>query len=263
MNTIDLIKKVREDLLREVAEAKVQQEKLENDLRGIAASVKANAAAIDAKVRFTMSLDAIIRDTDPNAFSASVVTATVKTRKKPGPRPKAKIVAETVEVKPTTDLNVAANPVGKKGGRKKVADVVAGLVVKPEQEATNTVNVRSEVKRGNRPPIKEAMARVMGVGSLTAEEILEGLKANNWLPNSQNPRQYIAYLLSSGKDRFERVVGAGRGVYRVRINTTNTNTNTTNKTANKTNGASNGTAHLTTDEILAKAGVLGDNVFGG
>lgn len=71
---------------------------------------------------------------------------------------------------------------------------------------------RRAVAEGDRPPVKEAMATVMGDRAMRSPEIVAALEARGWLPNSENPQQYISFMLSSSIDVFERVE---RGVYRV------------------------------------------------
>ena len=80
----------------------------------------------------------------------------------------------------------------------------------------HAIQGRAEIKAGLRPSIKDAMLQVMADKTLNAAAIYEILKEKNWLPNSNDPRAYIAYLLSTFKDRFERVPEKGRGFYRVK-----------------------------------------------
>lgn len=64
-----------------------------------------------------------------------------------------------------------------------------------------------------RPPMKKAMAEVMGDQVMGASEVTAALEARGWLPNTSVPEHYVAYMLSSNKDAFERVE---RGRYRSR-----------------------------------------------
>jgi len=73
---------------------------------------------------------------------------------------------------------------------------------------------RLAVARGERPPVKEAIIRVLGDRIMSGEDVYEGLVKRDWLPNSKEPRKYVGYLLSSTKDRFEAVKSSGRGMYR-------------------------------------------------
>lgn len=74
---------------------------------------------------------------------------------------------------------------------------------------------RRAVARGDRPPIKEAIARVLGKKEMDASSIVKGLAAKGWLPNTrpEKTQQYISFILSSTIDVFERVA---RGQYKVR-----------------------------------------------
>jgi hypothetical protein len=106
---------------------------------------------------------------------------------------------------------------------------------------------RREVADGRRPKIRDAMVTVMGTNIMNALSIYEDLKVRDWLPNSSNPRAYIAYLLSSFSETFERVPSKGRGYYRVRATAT-------------AEVLRNGVPQLNnTDEILRDAGVLPAN----
>jgi hypothetical protein len=51
---------------------------------------------------------------------------------------------------------------------------------------------------------------------MSAGEILELIKARHWTPNANDPKTYIAYILSATKAYFERVPSKGRGYYQVR-----------------------------------------------
>lgn len=86
---------------------------------------------------------------------------------------------------------------------------------KPDPEGqARAAEGRRIVARGERPPMKEAMTTVMGRRTMGAADIVEGLAKRNWLPTSNDPQQYISYMLSSNKDTFERI---SRGQYRVRL----------------------------------------------
>jgi len=130
--------------------------------------------------------------------------------KKPGPKPKAKTAAKKPGPKPK------AKKAAKKPGPKPKAKKAAA---KPRKKATNksknnsaAAEGRRAVARGDRPTLKEGMARVMGSKVMDAGEILEGLKAKGWTPNSKDPRTHCLYTLSDNKDVFERVE---RGRYKV------------------------------------------------
>jgi hypothetical protein len=74
---------------------------------------------------------------------------------------------------------------------------------------------REDVARGKRPPLKYAMVKVMGSKTMNAKGIVTALDAKGWLPSSNDPHQYISYMLSSNHPKvFERT--DKRGYYRVR-----------------------------------------------
>lgn len=70
---------------------------------------------------------------------------------------------------------------------------------------------RRQVVEGLRPSLRDAIVCVMGDKEANATEILERLKKRGWLPNSQDKRGAVLYMLSKS-DTFRRV---GRGVYKV------------------------------------------------
>lgn len=240
MSPINSIKNVREALSREVSAAKKSHEKLSNDLRALTATVKANEATIEAKVRFLSNLDAILRETD-----GSVLT----TRRGPGRKPKAE-KNEKNQKSPKTEKTEKASAkvltaevkVRKKPGPKPKAEKAL---------ASSKPTAKADKKANGRPSTKEAISRVLSNRSMTIDEVYEALRAKSWLPNSSDPRGYVGYLLSTTKDRFERVKGS-RGVYRAKTVAAPV------AVAPAVPGAG-----LSTDEILANAGVLGDAVFGG
>jgi hypothetical protein len=82
------------------------------------------------------------------------------------------------------------------------------------KKSPNVVAGRRAVALGLRPPLKEAIAKVMGNKAMGAADILEALEDRNWVPDAAKPQQYISCTLSSAKDIFERVEGQ-RGLYKV------------------------------------------------
>lgn len=72
---------------------------------------------------------------------------------------------------------------------------------------------RRAVASGIRPPLKEAIATVMGKRTLGVGQVLAGLKRRGWMPETADERGYIVFCLSSNKRTFERV---SRGHYKVR-----------------------------------------------
>ena len=109
-------------------------------------------------------------------------------------------------------LKAAAAGNGKPGPKKgKKAEAKAPPA--PKKSATNATEGRRAVARGDRPTMKEAIATVMGKSAMGSADIVSGLEKKGWLPNAQDPQQYVSYLLSSNKDVFERLE---RGLYKVR-----------------------------------------------
>jgi hypothetical protein len=86
------------------------------------------------------------------------------------------------------------------------------LTEKAEAEQIRVKN-RQEIKAGLRPPVKEAMLKVMGTKSMKGKEIYKALEAKGWLPNSRDPKSYIFNMLSECPELFERV---SRGLYQVK-----------------------------------------------
>lgn len=77
---------------------------------------------------------------------------------------------------------------------------------------------RRDVARGDRPPIRKAIVRVMGDKVMDSATIVEELDKRGWGPNAKDPRTYVLYTLSENRhDVFERV---SRGRYRVRAGVT-------------------------------------------
>ena len=98
-----------------------------------------------------------------------------------------------------------------------VAEVEPG-VTGPQPDWTPSAEAhRSGPKPGSKrpdvPPLIKAIQVVMGPRHLfNAEQVLQALKARDWLPNSVDPIGYIRYTLSKNKDIFLRAEGM-RGYY--------------------------------------------------
>jgi len=180
-------------------------------------------------------------------------TSTPKVRRKPGPKPKAtKAVTAAKTAEPKVRRKPGPKPKAVKAAAKSPKAPKAAKATKTRANNLATQGRRA-VAQGLRPPIKKAMIEVMGKKTTNATEIYEGLKAKDWLPNSNDPRAYISYLLSSFKDVFERVEGKGRGQYRVRDGVTTTTTKTTKKTEATAEATSTSSD---VDEVLKEAGVI-------
>lgn len=83
----------------------------------------------------------------------------------------------------------------------------------PAAEPSPATVGRRAVARGDRPPMKEAIARVMGKKVMSSSEVIAALGKMDWLPNTQpdKTQQYISFILSSTTDLFKRV---SRGNYK-------------------------------------------------
>jgi hypothetical protein len=132
-----------------------------------------------------------------------------KTAKKAKPAAK-KAAKKKVAKKP-------AKKPAKPAAKKKVAKKTAKKTAKKAKGSAAAAAGRRAVARGDRPTLKEAMAKVMGSKVMSAGEIADGLEAKGWLPNSKDPRTYCLYTLSDNKDVFERVE---RGRYKVKAGIT-------------------------------------------
>jgi len=84
------------------------------------------------------------------------------------------------------------------------------------KDTTAIAEGRRAVARGDRPPLVEAVATVMGSKVMNSGMILEKLTAKGWQPNSNDSKSYLSYVLSSNKEAFEKVPEKGRGYYRVK-----------------------------------------------
>jgi uncharacterized C2H2 Zn-finger protein len=117
---------------------------------------------------------------------------------------------------------------------------------KGQAKAASTKTVKSlategrrEGSSGKRPSIKEIIKETLGNNVMSATQVYDAIKAKGQLPNSNDPRGYIGYLLSGSKTvdpsmgsipLWERVPEAGRGFYRNRgVKTTKVKTDTAPK----------------------------------
>jgi cell division protein FtsB len=162
-------------------------------------------AQIDERTKEVESLRAELKALDTVDVTKSAPTAApVKAAaKKPGPKPGLK--------------KKAADPAAKKTATaKKPAPKKAAAAAKPSKSVSSAVaEGRRAVARGDRPPMKEAIARVMGKSTLDAATVIKGLTEKGWLPNTapEKTQQYISYILSSSVEVFERIE---RGKYKVK-----------------------------------------------
>ena len=73
---------------------------------------------------------------------------------------------------------------------------------------------RAPRANGEKLTFKDKIRIVMGRQVMSAGEVVGKLEEKGWLPESNNPQQYVSTVLGSTKDMFERVPEKGRGYYR-------------------------------------------------
>ena len=150
------------------------------------------------------------------ARAAKAAAAQASAKKAPATKTPAKAAAKAPAKKAAkktpakAKAKAAAKTPAKKAAKKAPA---AAKKAATKVNTSNAAEGRRAVARGDRPPMKEAMATVMGKSHMDAAGVLEGLEKRGWLPHADKPQQYISYMLSSNKDTFERVE---RGQYKVR-----------------------------------------------
>ncbi len=73
---------------------------------------------------------------------------------------------------------------------------------KAKASKTKPAAAPTAATKGKKPPLKSAIINVMGDQTMTAGDLIEALKKKDWLPESNNIRNYISYVLSQNKDLF-------------------------------------------------------------
>jgi hypothetical protein len=89
----------------------------------------------------------------------------------------------------------------------------APKAAKPEKAAPKAAKPEKTAK-GDKPPLRDAIYKVLGSKTMNAEGVLAALKEKGWEPNAQNQKGYVAYMLSSNKETFARSQDKGRGFYK-------------------------------------------------
>lgn len=219
--------------------AKIQaakQQQLDQRRAALRAQINEHAQAVKALQEELKNLDTV--DVSKPTVAAPKATAAKKPGPKPGLKkaaaktaPKAtpkvaakkaapkKTATKAVAKKPAAKAAAKAKPAAKKAAPKKAAakkGAAKKAAAKPSKAVSSAVaEGRRAVARGDRPPMKEAIARVMGKSTMDAAQVIAGLTAKNWLPNTppEKTQQYISYVLSSTKEVFDRVE---RGQYKVK-----------------------------------------------
>lgn len=164
------------------------------------ADKQAAEQALRAAAEKLMKFDSVFGDSKKNGASAPAKKAAPA---KAAPAKKAAAPAKKTVAKAGPAKKTAAKKTVKKGGPKTAA-------------SRRAAEGRREVLEGLRPPIKDAIAKVLGSKTMQSQAIFDALKEKGWLPKSNNQRGYVSYVLSSNKDHFESVKGKGRGHYRLR-----------------------------------------------
>jgi type I site-specific restriction-modification system R (restriction) subunit len=109
----------------------------------------------------------------------------------------------------------AAKPVkaAPKAAKPVKAVKAAPKAAKPEKAAPKAAKPEKTAK-GDKPPLRDAIYKVLGSKTMNAEGVLAALKEKGWEPNAQNQKGYVAYMLSSNKETFARSQDKGRGFYK-------------------------------------------------
>jgi len=136
------------------------------------------------------------------------------TPKRRGPKPGFKRVAAQAATRPGPKPKVKAAKVVKVKGRPGPKPRANAAAPKRRNQVTNAATGRREVLDNMRPKLKDAITQILRKDTMNASMIYEKLNAKGWLPNSSEPRVYIAQFLSATKDAFEKVPSKGRGFYR-------------------------------------------------
>lgn len=235
------------ELRKKHAAAKVALEKATSEFAKLDAMLK--------KVEAT-----VIPAATPAATPAPVAAARVKKDGTPAQKPGPKKTAEPTKAKPgpkktepkaTVTEGVRLKKDGtpaKKPGRKPkaaAAEPETKAAAKPEVKAkaepkaakgkqkNRAAEGRRAVLAGERPTLREAMRQVMGTKIMNAQGVYDALKEKGWLPNSNDPKTYVGYTLSTQKDDFEKVADKGRGFYRVKGSASNGAAKISNTTADE------------------------------
>lgn len=245
---MDALKQARAEISAQIETKTRELEKL-----------KANLGKIDEMLGDTSPAVPTRKKPGPKPKAKPVETAAEepKVRKKPGPKPKAKPEGTVEEPK----VRKKPGPKPKPKAEKEAAPKTAG--------ASRAAEGRRAVARGDRPSLKHAIVQVMGTDVCNAEEVYKRVAAKGWLPSASDPKQYIGYTLSSQKEVFDRVPAKGRGFYRVKAEASasveetveDVKTEEKPETKRDTNGTSKRAS--STDEVLAEAGISLGGPFGG
>lgn len=208
----DLVKAVK--ALRNDAETKFKAFKLaESESNEAVTHWQEAQKRLETFEREVLNVKAVAAPKAASAKKTAKATATVKKAKK---KKAAKTVAKKAAPKAKTKAK-AKSKAAPKAKAKAKAKSKAKTRKKPTKKAVaNAAAGREAVASGARPPLKKAIATIIGTKVMDAGQVLAGLEEKGWVPSAGNPRQYLSFVLSSSKDWFERT--EKRGEYRVRPN---------------------------------------------
>ena len=163
--------------------------------------------------------------TKPLAKAKVAAKATVKKAKAKAKKKVAKAKKKVAKAKAKKKVAAKATPKKKVAAKakKKVAAKAKATTKATTKSASNSVTEasrknaaegRRSVATGERPPLKQAMATVMGNKTLNADAVVDALRKKKWLPASSDHRQYISFMLSNNcPETFTRT--SKRGWYKV------------------------------------------------
>lgn len=222
------IKALRAEMEKEVVTAKkahdATQRQYDSTVARVRKEVEAATAKRDAaKAAYTQAQTQLVKYDQVFGSGETKTKATAAPAKKPAaPAKKASAKKPAAKAAPAKKSAKAAAPKAAKKVKAKAAPKKAAKAAPKKTTAKKASKAaikraaegRAAVARGDRPAIKDAMVQVMGKEVINADEVTARLEKKGWLPNANEPRVYIGYLLSSTKTHFEAVKEKGRGFYR-------------------------------------------------
>jgi hypothetical protein len=127
-------------------------------------------------------------------------------------------------------------PPPKKPGRKAKKEPTQGKAPKDAANAEAPTPSPKKKSKGASPRAIEAIETILSErGPMHPTELVKALEEKGWMPNSAEPKTYVAFILSQNKERFEKAPEKGRGFYRVK-GSTSTQVEVPKSPEAKTNG---------------------------